>query len=115
MTSPSDPLPADLAAAHAMILAQRELLTLAKSEVTVGRLEIERLKLMLAKARREQYGQSSECSRLLRRRSGYGQRCFGRSSSDRLASFSSSAHLVQMFDSTVVRAHVSPIFHSAIY
>jgi hypothetical protein len=47
----SDPLPADLAAAHAMILAQREQLTLAKSEVTVGRLEIERLKLMLAKAR----------------------------------------------------------------
>src|SRR5580704_17855661 len=43
-----------------MILAQRELLTLAKSEVTVGRLEIERLKLMLAKARREQFGQSSE-------------------------------------------------------
>ena len=53
MTSPSDPLPADLAAAHAMILAQRELLTLATSEVTVNRLEIERLKLMLAKARRE--------------------------------------------------------------
>jgi len=50
VTTPSDPLPADLAAAHAMILAQREQLTLAKSEVTVGRLEIERLKLMLAKA-----------------------------------------------------------------
>jgi transposase len=65
VTSPSDPLPADLAAAHAMILAQRELLTLATSEVTVGRLEIERLKLMLAKARREQYGQSSERGRLL--------------------------------------------------
>ena len=48
-----------------MILAQRELLTLATSEVTVGRLEIERLKLMLAKARREQYGQSSERGRLL--------------------------------------------------
>src|SRR5664280_437497 len=48
-----------------MILAQRELLTLAKSEVTVGRLEIDRLKLMLAKARREQYGQSSERGRLL--------------------------------------------------
>ena len=48
-----------------MILAQRELLTLAKSEVTVGRLEIERLKLMLAKARREQFGQSSERGRLL--------------------------------------------------
>ena len=65
MTTPSDPLPADLAAAHAMILAQRELLTLAKSEVTVGRLEIERLKLMLAKARREQFGQSSERGKLL--------------------------------------------------
>src|ERR1022692_5173607 len=43
-----------------MIIAQRELLMLAKSEVTVGRLEIERLKLMLAKARREKFGQSSE-------------------------------------------------------
>src|SRR6201985_3880773 len=43
-----------------MIIAQREQLTLAKSEVTVGRLKIERLKLMLAKARREQFGQSSE-------------------------------------------------------
>ena len=38
---------------------------MAKSEVTVGRLEIERLKLMLAKARREQFGQSSERGRLL--------------------------------------------------
>ena len=47
-----------------MILAQREQLTLAKSEVTVGRLEIERLKLMLAKARRE-LGQSSERGKLL--------------------------------------------------
>jgi transposase len=60
VTTPSDPLPKDLAAAHAMILAQREMLTIARSEVTVGRLEIERLKLMLAKARREQFGQSSE-------------------------------------------------------
>jgi transposase len=49
-----------LAAAHAMILAQREMLTIARSEVTVSRLELERLKLMLAKARREQFGQSSE-------------------------------------------------------
>src|ERR1700745_2445997 len=48
-----------------MILEQRELLTLARSEVTVGRLEIERLKLMLAKARREQFGQSSERGKLL--------------------------------------------------
>jgi hypothetical protein len=36
MTTRSEPLPADLAAAHAMILAQREQLTLAKSEVAVG-------------------------------------------------------------------------------
>jgi transposase len=63
--TPSDPLPADLAAAHAMILAQREQLVLARSEVTVSRLEIERLKLMLAKARREQFGQSSERGKLL--------------------------------------------------
>jgi transposase len=48
-----------------MILAQREQLTLAKSEVTVGRVEIERLKPMLAKARREQFGQSSERGKLL--------------------------------------------------
>lgn len=47
-----------------MILAQRKQLTLARSEVTVGRLEIERLKLMLAKARREQFGQSSERGKL---------------------------------------------------
>jgi transposase len=65
VTTPSEPLPADLAAAHAMILAQRDQLALAKSEVTVGRLEIERLKLMLAKARRKQFGQSSERGKLL--------------------------------------------------
>ena len=67
MTNPSDPLPSDLASAHALILAQRELLAkeqslriAAESEVKVGALEIERLKLMLAKARRAQFGQSSE-------------------------------------------------------
>jgi transposase len=48
-----------------MILARREQLVLARSEVTVSRLEIERLKLMLAKARREQFGQSSERGKLL--------------------------------------------------
>ncbi|WP_354142236.1 hypothetical protein [Bradyrhizobium sp. RT11b] len=58
--TPADLLPADLAAAQAMILAQRELPTLARSEGTVGRLEIERPKLMLAKARREQFGHFSE-------------------------------------------------------
>jgi transposase len=63
----SDPLPSDLASAHAMILAQRELLAqeqaeriVAQSEAKVIRLEIERLKLLLAKARREKFGQSSE-------------------------------------------------------
>ena len=61
----SDPLPTDLAAAHEMIVAQREMLRLAQGELTVSRLEIERYKLMLAKARREQYGQSSERARHL--------------------------------------------------
>ncbi len=72
MTHPSDPLPSDLASAHALILAQRELLAkeqslrgAAESEAKVGALEIERLKLMLAKARRAQFGQSSERSQLL--------------------------------------------------
>ena len=60
-----DDLPSTLASAHAMILSQRQMLVLAQSEVTVGRLEIERLKLMLAKARREQFGQSSERGKLL--------------------------------------------------
>jgi len=60
VTTPADPLPQDLASAHAMILAQREALILAQSENQVGRLEVERLKLMVAKLRREQFGQSSE-------------------------------------------------------
>lgn len=60
MTTLSDPLPTDLATAHAMILAQREMLAEAQSEAKVRALEIERLKLMLAKARREKFGQSSE-------------------------------------------------------
>jgi transposase len=53
VTPPSDPLPTDLAAAHEMIVAQREMRRLAQCELTVSRLEIERYKLMLAKARRE--------------------------------------------------------------
>ncbi|MCW2275746.1 transposase [Rhodoblastus acidophilus] len=67
MKDASDPLPSDLAAAHAMILAQREQLAqkeaenlAAQSEAKITRLEIERLKFLLAKARREQFGQSSE-------------------------------------------------------
>jgi transposase len=53
-------LPADLAAAHAMILAERSARHQAEAMVSAATLEIERLKLLLAKARREQFGQSSE-------------------------------------------------------
>jgi transposase len=67
-----DTLPGDLASAHAMILAQRETLaereaalTEAQNEAKVRALEIERLKLQLAKARRERFGQSSERGKLL--------------------------------------------------
>jgi transposase len=69
-----DPLPDDLAAAHAMLHAERAARRTAETrlaerdaaiarqdgEVAALRLEIERLKLLLAKARRERYGQSSE-------------------------------------------------------
>jgi transposase len=58
--TPSESLPTDLAAAHAVILAQRERLIEAESERTCFRLEIGRLKLLLAKARRAQFGQTSE-------------------------------------------------------
>jgi transposase len=60
-------LPGDLAAAHAMILAERtarreaeERVSTIEAEMSGARLEIERLRLLLAKARRERYGQSSE-------------------------------------------------------
>jgi transposase len=56
----SEPLPTDLAAAHALILAQRERLIEAENERTCFRLEVERLKLLLAKARRARFGQTSE-------------------------------------------------------
>jgi transposase len=55
-----DPLPNDLAAAHAMILAERAARLEAEAQISGARLEIERLKLLLAKARREQFGQASE-------------------------------------------------------
>ena len=60
-------LPGDLAAAHAMILAERAARLEAEArvgsiqaEMSGARLEIERLRLLLAKARRERYGQSAE-------------------------------------------------------
>ena len=69
MTGP-DSLPTDLAAAHAIILAQRQALiaaearaSMAEDEAKLRALEIERLKLLLAKLRREQYGPASERGR----------------------------------------------------
>ncbi len=70
MTTPLESLPTDLAAAHAMILAQRDLLAEARTiasqaerERTSSRLEIERLKPQLEKARRARFGQTSERGR----------------------------------------------------
>ena len=60
-----DALPGDLAAAHAMILAERAARLEAEAQISGARLEIERLKLLLAKARREQFGQTSERGRRL--------------------------------------------------
>jgi transposase len=56
-------LPTDLAAAHAMILAERSARLAAEAraeEVLAARIEIERLKLEIARLRREKYGPSSE-------------------------------------------------------
>jgi hypothetical protein len=63
VTDTPAPLPTDLAAAHAMILAERSARLAAEAraeEVTAARLEIERLKLEIARLRREKYGPSSE-------------------------------------------------------
>ena len=73
-------LPDDLAAAHAMLRAERAArhsaetqlaerdaaITRQAGEVAALRFEIERLKLLLAKARRERYGCSSERGAKLR-------------------------------------------------
>lgn len=67
MSSPIDPLPSDLAAAHAMILAERS--ARLEAEATVARERaansstdalIARLKLEIEKLRRELYGTRSE-------------------------------------------------------
>ncbi len=60
MSTDREPLPSDLAAAHAMILAERDARQRAEALVSAAALEIERLKLLLAKARRERFGQSAE-------------------------------------------------------
>ncbi len=72
MTLRTDSLPTDLAAAHALILAQREALVVAEAKAAAAEsvaksraLEIERLKYQIAKLKHEQYGQSSERSAVL--------------------------------------------------
>src|ERR1700730_7136556 len=72
MTSRTDSLPTNLAAAHALILAQREALVVAEAKAAAAEsvaksraLEIEQLKYQIAKLRHEQYGQSSERNAVL--------------------------------------------------
>lgn len=72
MKTTADELPTDLAGAHALILAMRSALKVAEERADAAEqaarsraLEIERLKLLLARARREQYGRSSERGRQL--------------------------------------------------
>ncbi|MBK8174213.1 MAG: IS66 family transposase [Rhodospirillales bacterium] len=68
MTTP-EPLPADLAEAHAMILAERAGRLAAEAEAAIAKqtkrvldLELERLKLEIARLRRQRFGTSSERS-----------------------------------------------------
>jgi transposase len=72
VTTSPDSLPTDLAAAHAIIIAQREALiaaevraTSAESEAKYRALLIEKLKYTIAKLRHERFGQSSERSAIL--------------------------------------------------
>jgi transposase len=60
MATDREPLPSDLATAHALILAERDARQRAEALVSAAAREIERLKLLLARMRRERYGQSSE-------------------------------------------------------
>jgi hypothetical protein len=59
------PLPADLAEAHALILHQREELAAAEARASGAAAMIAHLKLVIAKLRRDQYGQSAERGRKL--------------------------------------------------
>jgi transposase len=53
-------LPADLASAHALVIAHRVALLAAQSEVQHRALLIEKLKYTIKKLQHEQFGQSSE-------------------------------------------------------
>src|SRR5271166_4061986 len=68
----SDSLPTDLTAAHVMIIAQRQALSvsearaaMAESEAKLRALLIEKLKYTIAKLRHQQFGQSSERGAIL--------------------------------------------------
>jgi transposase len=72
MASMTDSLPTDLAAAHAMIIAQREIVAVAEAKAAAAESmaksrapEIEQLKYQIARLRHDQYGQSSERSAVL--------------------------------------------------
>ena len=72
MASPGDLLPTDLAAAHALIIAQREALIVAEAKAQNAEAEarhrallIEKMKFTIAKLRHEKFGQSSERGALL--------------------------------------------------
>ena len=58
-------LPDDLTAAHGVILAQWNARRQAEAMVSAAPLEIQRLKLLLAKARREAFGQTGERAKRL--------------------------------------------------
>ena len=72
MASTSDSLPTDLAAAHAMIIVQREALIVAQAKAQNAEAEarhrallIEQMKFTIAKLRHEKFGQSAERGVLL--------------------------------------------------
>src|SRR3954465_1233864 len=67
-----DSLPTDLASAHALIMAQRQALSVAQARATAAESEaqsrallIEKLKYTIRKLRHERFGQSSERGELL--------------------------------------------------
>ncbi|MBC7953380.1 MAG: IS66 family transposase [Rhodospirillaceae bacterium] len=60
MTNTAEALPSDLASAHAMILAERAARLSAESDRRSRDIEIERLKLEIARLKHERYGQSAE-------------------------------------------------------
>jgi len=64
VNSPS-PLPTELAEAHALILQQRQELAAAEARASGAAAMIAHLKLVIAKLRRDQYGQSAERGRKL--------------------------------------------------